>query len=139
MELGQIKEHLLNIFPSVAPIEADCGDLVGVDRHDPSILTSPLIKLRWLDENSPYWFETFVILSKDNCWQGVNIFLDEDLENIHHNITVVSGGGDTGNIGDQIYIHNKFITDACMDFIDSGEIDFNVLENIIYHGVEHGS
>jgi hypothetical protein len=77
------------------PIGYGGGDLNGVSILDADVMRSPCRALRWLGDNSPYDYETFVRLSSVEGWQGINIYNKNGT--LHRKIEVQMGGGENAD------------------------------------------
>lgn len=106
-----------------------------VDDIAQEIHRSPVIAMKWMSDNYRYEWQTFVELSASEGWQGVRAFNKKG--KLHKEIKVPLGGGEASEVGDQIYINNKRITNAVLDFV-SGERGFKKLEKRIHKEVSEG-
>jgi hypothetical protein len=102
------------------PIGYGGGDLTGVSVMDAQIGRSPCRALRWLRDNSPYTYQTFVELSDEQGWQGVRIFNKSD-GSLVREVKVPMGGGSDSDPMVTIYRNNKAIIAETMAFITENQ------------------
>lgn len=98
------------------PIGYGGGDLTGVSLLDADVMRSPCRALKWMSDNSPYDYETFVRLSSSEGWQGINIFNKDGT--LYRKIEVKMGGGENADPKNQIYINNRAIIIEAIAFLN---------------------
>lgn len=121
---------------SANPIKYQGDSLYSLSKETAQVKTSPCVAMRWLRDNSDYWFETFVRLSYSSGFQGISIFNKSD-DSLHRKITVQMGGGEDSSPPNQIYINNWAILEETLDVIGQG-LDFDELETRIENRVSNG-
>lgn len=89
------------------PIGYGGGDLTGVSLKDADVMRSPCRALRWLCDNSPYDYETFVELSSTEGWQGINIYNKNGT--LYRRIEVAMGDAEGSDPKNSIYKNNRAI------------------------------
>lgn len=117
MDLDQLQIRLENKVSEgrTNPIGYGGGDLTGVSLVAADVMRSPCRMLRWMSDNSPYNYETFVTLSDVEGWQGINIYNKNGT--LHRQIKVKMGGGENADPKNQIYINNRAILLESLMFI----------------------
>ena len=91
-------------------------DLKGVSPQDvPNFMRSPCTALKWLEDNTPYEYETFVRMRKDGCWQGIIAFNEQGNEVAK--IEVPVRGGEDGDPMKIIYQNNKIIITETVKYV----------------------
>lgn len=90
------------------PIGYGGGNLTGIPMAEADLMRSPCRALRWLSDNSPFNFETFVRLTHSEGFQGL-IIRDKVNGNIVRTIEVPMGAGESGDPKNSIYRNNRKI------------------------------
>ena len=105
------------------PIGYGGGSLEGLTLREAEVFRSPCRALRWLTDNSPFVFETFVRLTHSEGYQGL-IVRNKKTGAILRTVEVRMGGGEDGDPKNAIYINNrKIIREAIklvQDKLDAG-------------------
>jgi len=90
------------------PIGYGGGSMVGVPMAEADLMRSPCRALRWMYDNSPFEFETYVRLTHSQGHQGL-IVRSKDTGKVLRTVEVIMGGGEDADPKNQIYRNNRRI------------------------------
>ena len=76
---------------------------------------SECIMLHWLEDNTPYTYEMFITMTKDEGTQGVMIYNEDD--ELEYVIVVPVTGGKSGNVSDQMHLDNREIIQLILEHV----------------------
>ena len=95
------------------PIGYGGGDLTGVPLVEAGVMRSPCRALRWMQDNSDYYYETFVDHFDNEGCQGLDVFSKDD-GSLVKTVSIEMHGGPNADLKDEIYVINKRIITAAL-------------------------